>query len=940
MTHSLLTRPDRLAALRQTALLDTPPEEGFDRLTRMAARLLGAPISLISLVTDDRQFFKSAIGLPEPWAASRTAPISFSFCSTVASTGEPLVVEDARRHPLLRHSPAIRELGWVSYAGVPLITRDGHVVGTFCVVDRMPRLWSERDIALLQDLAASAVTEIELRREIAQRRQAEFGRRDSEEQLHNTFEQVGIGMAITSLDGRWLRVNRVFSEMLGAAPEDLLGFPAESRTYPDDAPADREAMRILLAGECRTYTMEKRFLGASGDVVWGLVSVSLVSSPEGQPAHFIATIQDTTEQKQAEAALREDEERYRLAALGSRQVIREWEFAADRLSWDEGTGPLLDYQHSELGDTADWWYERIHPDDRERVVESIDSAVSQGDTNWSQEYQFRLADGSYASMEDRAWIVRDQEGHPVRLVGAMSEVIQERRGEQDLEEVLDALPLGIWILDREGWIVLANAASREIWGETPASSQELRARQAWWTANGQPVQAQEWGAVRALQRGESVMNEEVVIQSSDGTLKTILNSAIPLRDPGGEITGAISFAQDVTEKKAREAAELQRQDQLQQTQKMDAIGRLASGIAHDFNNLLTGILSYSDLILQELRPYDPIRADVEQIRDAGQRAAGLTRQLLAFSRRQLLQPRVVSLNATVRDLEPMLARLLGTGVTLETELDPHLGNVLVDPAQVEQALVNLVVNAREAMPTGGRLRLMTANVQSDPGHGQRENDSQQAAYVSITVSDTGVGIDAAAQTRIFEPFFTTKPSARGRGLGLSSVHGIVEQSGGYITVASMPGQGASFTIYLPRYWGPEQAVGTADQRMPEVGTETLLLVEDEAAVRASVRRLLEWHGYTVLEAQNGADALRIYEANESGIDLVLTDMIMPEMGGQELIERLRARRPNLRVLFMSGYTDRVFTQNGAMPPGTGFVEKPFTVETLMRRLREVLDAKT
>jgi two-component system cell cycle sensor histidine kinase/response regulator CckA len=938
MTHSLLTRPDRLTALRQTALLDTPPEEGFDRLTRMAARLLGAPISLISLVTDDRQFFKSAIGLPEPWASSRTAPISFSFCPTVAGTGEPLVVEDARRHPLLRHTPALRELAWVSYAGVPLITREGHVLGSFCVVDRMPRLWSERDIALLQDLAASAVTEIALRREIAQRRQAELGRRDSEEQLHHSFEQVGIGMALISLDGRWLRVNRALSEMLGAPPEDLIGFTAESRTHPEDAQADREATRILVAGECRTYTMEKRFLRTSGEIVWGLVNVSLVSSPEGQPAHLIATIQDITERKQAETASREKEERYRLAAQGSRQVIREWDLASDRLTWDNGTGPLLDYPYSELGDTTDWWYERIHPDDRERVVQSIDSAVSQAETSWAEEYQFRRAEGSYALIEDRALIVRDQEGRPLRLVAAMAEVTHERRGARRLEQVLDAVPLGIWILDREGRITLANAASRQIWGETPASIEELGARQSWWTADGQPVRPEEWGAVRALQRGESTVDEEVVIQTSERTLKTILNTAVPLRDPAGEIIGAVSITQDITEKKAHEAAELQRQDEIQQAQKMEAIGRLAGGIAHDFNNLLTGILSYSDLILQELRPNDPIRADVEQIRDAGQRAAGLTRQLLAFSRRQLLQPRVVSLNAMVRQVEPMLQRLLGTGVALETELDPNLGNVLVDPAQIEQVMVNLVLNAREAMPSGGLVRLTTANVQLEPGAGRPENGTPPGDYVSITVSDTGVGIDPAARTRIFEPFFTTKHRASGRGLGLSTVHGIVEQSGGHITVESAPGQGASFTIYLPRYLGPEPAVGTADHRMPQVGTETLLLVEDEAAVRLSVRRLLEWHGYTVLEARNGADALRIYEANEGGIDLVLTDLVMPEMGGQELFERLRARSPNVRVLFMSGYAERAFTRNGSPPPGTGFVEKPFTVETLMRRLREVLDA--
>jgi signal transduction histidine kinase len=460
---------------------------------------------------------------------------------------------------------------------------------------------------------------------------------------------------------------------------------------------------------------------------------------------------------------------------------------------------------------------------------------------------------------------------------------------------------------------------------------------------------------RALDRGERSSTEEIRVEVGDGTQKTIANSAAPIRDQSGEIVGAVNLSEDVTEQRAAEAArqqqekrqrkqdeqqreqQLRQQDQELQAQKVEAIGRLAGGIAHDFNNLLTGILSYSDLILQELRPNDPIRADVEQIRDAGQRAAGLTRQLLAFSRRQVLHPQVVSLSTMVTELEPMLQRLLGTGARLEVELDPELGKVLADPAQMEQALVNLLLNAREAMPQGGLLRIVTSNVEPEPSSWQQENGNPAGAFVSLTVSDSGVGMDAATRSRMFEPFFTTKRTASGRGLGLSTVHGIVEQSGGQIAVESEPGQGTTFTIYLPRYWGPEAGIGTAEQRLPQVGTETLLLVEDEAAVRASVRRLLEWHGYTVLEARNGEDALRVYEANENGIDLVLTDLIMPEMGGHELVERLRAHDPSLRVLFMSGYTERVLTSNGSMPPGTGFVEKPFTVETLMRRLREVLD---
>jgi two-component system, cell cycle sensor histidine kinase and response regulator CckA len=919
MTNSLLLRPDRLAALRRTALLDTPPEEGFDRITRMAARLLGAPTSLISLVTDERQFFKSTTGLPEPWASRRNAPLSFSFCSTVAGTGEPLLVEDARRHPLLRHSQALRELGWISYAGVPLIDREGQVLGSLCVVDRMPRLWSERDIALLQDLASSVITEIELRRETALRRQAELGQRNVEEELYSTFEHAGTGMALVSLDGRWIRVNRALSELLQTPVEDLVGFPIELRSHPDDVAVDQEAIRLLLAGESRSYTIEKRYLKPSGEVLWALVNVSLVTGPNGQPSHLIAAVQDITERKEAETRLRSQEEAYRLLLLGSGSAVRTWDLATDRMTWDPGVAPPLDYDWQDLAETPDWWYQRIHPQDRERVVQSIDAAITGGATTWLEEYWFRKADGSYAMVQDRASISRDAAGRPQRVIAVMTDVSRLSRGQQS-EQVLNAMPVGIWLLDQTGNIVFANPASQQVWGETPDSLERLSDRPAWWAATGQPVQLADWGPGRVL-RGEGVFDEEILVDTVAGR-RTVRLAATPLQAPTGEITGAVVLLEDISGRKARDTAE----QQLQHAQRLDAVGRLAGGIAHDFNNLLTGILNYSDLILQELRPNDPIRNDIEQIRDAGQRAAGLTRQLLAFGRRQLLRPRVVSLNTMIGELEPMLQRLLGTEIRLETQLDPALGSTFVDPAQVEQAFVNLVLNARDAMPSGGQVLISSFNTEVDG-----------ESYVAVTVSDTGVGIESSAQERIFEPFFTTKQGGGGRGLGLSTVYGIVDQSGGRVAVESAPGQGAAFTLYFPRYWGSEPALGAAQQRTPDVGSETLLLVEDEAAVRASVRRLLEWHGYTVLEARNGAEALTVFEAYERDIDLVLTDVVMPEMGGYELVERLRARRPDLRVVFMSGYAERALTSNGSILAGTGYLEKPFTVETLTRRLREVLD---
>jgi PAS domain S-box-containing protein len=933
MTLSLLTRPDRLAALRRTALLDTPPEEAFDRLTRMAARLLGTPVSLISLVADDHQYFKSATGLPEPWASRRSNPISFSFCGQVVATGEPLVLEDARRHPLLRHNPVIRELGWVAYAGVPLVTREGHTIGALCVIDKTPRLWSERDIALLQDLSASVATEIELRTEVAERRQAEFGRRESEEQFHTSFEDSGVGMALISTDGRWLRVNRALCTILDTSPDDLIGFSVEARTHPDDLSADNEALRLVLAGEVRTYTMERRYVRPSGEIVWTLSNVSLVPGDQGRPSHLIAAIQDITERKRAEASLRESEERYRLLARASKETVWEWDLVTDRLSWAEGTGPLLDYDPTQLGNTVSWWYERIHSADRERVLESLNTAIAEGRDAWTEEYRFRRADGSFAVVQDRAHIARDEAGAPIRVISANSGLSNARQSDRQLQQVLDALQVGVSVVDKEGRIVVANTSERRLWGGgRDQGVQEVAEHRGWWADTGEPVKPEEWGALRAI-GGEFSADEEVTIETAAGEQRTIRSSATPLLDEGGEIVGAVNVSQDVTEAKAAEATRARLEEQVHRAQKMEAVGRLAGGIAHDFNNLLTGILSYSDLILQELRPADPIRADVEQIRDAGQRAAHLTRQLLAFSRRQLLQPKLLSLNALVTELEPMLGRLAGPGVVLETELDPALGKVMVDPERLEQVLVNLVVNAKESMPGGGRIKLSTANWREPTVSGQPAGEERQE-YVSLWVSDTGIGMDAATQSRIFEPFFTTKPPGRGIGLGLSTAYGIVEQSGGHITVKSAPGEGATFGIHLPRHVGTE----TPEPEQPSVagGKETLLLVEDEAPVRESVRRLLEWHGYTVIEARNGADALEIYEGDEEGIDLVLTDLIMPGMGGHELVERLRSRNPELPVVFMSGYADKAMTSNGVVREGTAYVEKPFTVELLMQRLREVL----
>ena len=382
----------------------------------------------------------------------------------------------------------------------------------------------------------------------------------------------------------------------------------------------------------------------------------------------------------------------------------------------------------------------------------------------------------------------------------------------------------------------------------------------------------------------------------------------------------------------------QTQDQLEQVQKMEAIGRLAGGVAHDFNNLLTVILGRTQLLLQPLKPQDPLRRGLELIEKTAGRAADLTRQLLAFSRKQVLEPVVLDLNTVTADLKEMLERLIGEDIALDTALAPALGSVKADRSQIEQVILNLVVNARDAMPQGGHLTLESANVNLDAGYVSRHAGARPGPHIMLSVSDTGCGMPPEVQAHIFEPFFTTKEQGKGTGLGMATAYGIVKQSGGYIEVYSEPGRGTAIKIYLPRVAeAPETVERGLTAGLPLKGTATILLVEDEEAVRELARDILEGHGYTVLEAGNGGEALLACERHQGSIPLLLTDVVMPQMSGPQLAERLLPLHPEMKVLYMSGYTDDAVIRHGMMDAGIAFIQKPFTPATLMRAVREMLD---
>jgi two-component system cell cycle sensor histidine kinase/response regulator CckA len=425
----------------------------------------------------------------------------------------------------------------------------------------------------------------------------------------------------------------------------------------------------------------------------------------------------------------------------------------------------------------------------------------------------------------------------------------------------------------------------------------------------------------------------------DGSRVPILVGAAMLEHPR-----SIAFTADLTERRRAEegraraeTALRQSEEQLRQAQKMEAVGRLAGGIAHDFNNVLSVILSYSELIMMDLKPSEPLRADVGEISKAARRAAGLTRQLLMFSRQQVVEPRVLDLHEVLTGMDKMLQRILGEDVELASLPPKMTGRVRADPSHIEQVILNLVVNARDAMPMGGKLTIETANVVLDESYAMSHLPTKAGPYVMLAVSDTGIGMDRETQRRIFEPFFTTKKLGKGTGLGLSTVFGIVKQSGGNIWVYSEPGKGTTFKIYLPRV--DEQVDVVQPPVVPSSlrGTEIILLVEDEEQVRAIALNILRRQGYQVIPAQNAGEALLISERHPGGIDLLLTDVVMPQMSGPELAQRLGATRPDMKVLCMSGYTDDSIIRHGVLETGVAFVQKPITPALLSRRVRQILD---
>ena len=590
------------------------------------------------------------------------------------------------------------------------------------------------------------------------------------------------------------------------------------------------------------------------------------------------------------------------------------------IRWNDTLERITQYTTEEIArmDTLDFFEE----EDRQRVKEAIHRGLTKGSATLEVSLVAKngektpyLLSGSRIKVDDEFF-----------LVGLGIDITKRRRLEESFRNLVFNAPMGIFIVENRKF-KMVNPGFQRITGYSEADLLESDCLDL---ATPEYKNKVKLAAVEML-KGQSSSPYEYQFQTKDGEIKWAVESVTTTGFNGGK--AALGYFMDVTERKLLE-------ENLSRAQRMEAIGILAGGVAHDFNNLLTAIIGYCELMKMDLAENDPHYQHVDEIMKTAGRGATLTHQLLAFGRKQALRPSVISLNSLVLNMERLLKRLIGEDIELVTATSHDLGATRADKGQMEQVIMNLAVNARDAMPHGGKLTLETANVYLDADYGRTHFSVIPGHYVMLAISDTGVGMDVKTQARIFEPFFTTKELGHGTGLGLATVYGIVKQSGGYIWVYSEPGQGTTFKIYLPR---EREAAVHMEAEPPEIvelsGRETILVVEDDETLRKLISRSLKRYGYNVLKAANGGEALLICERERGQVHLLLTDVVMPQMSGGELAERLTGLCPEMKILFMSGYTETAAFNNGILRNKAGFLQKPFKMNRLVRKIRGTLDAK-
>jgi two-component system cell cycle sensor histidine kinase/response regulator CckA len=769
-------------------------------------------------------------------------------------------------------------------------------------------------------------------RDITERKRAEEALRQSEERFRILFEQAADIILQLEMTPEGMPVireaNSATFRLLGFERDELIGRPVSFiDAAPDASHVIASRRQNILFKTGTTFEVKHRCKdGTIRDFECSVTEMQI-----GSKTYAVSVERDVTDRKRAEHDREASETRYRRLFESAKDGI---------LILDADTGKIMDVNPF-LTELTGYSHEVFLGKHLWEIGPFRDIAASKTSLAELQSKQYvryehlplETRDGRKIAVEFVSNVYRVDNQSVIQC--NIRDITERKRAEKELletqqrmESVLEITKTGLDIIDREFNLIYVDPGWQKVYGN-PAG----RKCHEYFMGLQKPCAA--CAIPKAIETRQIQVTEETLPRENNRVVEV---HTIPFQDASGQWMVA-ELNVDVTARKRAEKKLQETQGQLLQAQKMEAVGRLAGGVAHDFNNILTVILGYAETLLRASKDADPHRKPIEEIRNAGQRAAGLTRQLLAFSRRQILEPRVLNLGDVVRNLEPMLRRLIGEDIDLRTALPAGLGRVKADPGQIEQVLMNLAVNARDAMAEGGKLTIDAANADLDEDYAGRRPEAKPGRYVMLAVTDDGAGMTPEIQRRLFEPFFTTKEQGRGTGLGLSTVYGIVKQSGGHIAVYSEVGRGTTFKIYLPRV--EEAAEPISRPRMPAVpsrGTETILVAEDEKGVRDLLRILLQENGYTVLDAADGEQALRVCERHAGPLHLLISDVVMPEMGGKQLAERLRKLRPGLKILFTSGYTANAIVHQGILDPGIAFIYKPYDLNALLAKVREVLDA--
>ena len=780
-------------------------------------------------------------------------------------------------------------------------------------------------ISPIQDGSGRLIGASKVTRDITERKRAETAVRVQVDQYKTLLLTTPEGFWLCDTEGNLLDVNEAYCRMSGYSREELLCLripDLELLEKPEETA--RHIQRVIGSGFDRFESQHRRKDGSVMDVE---ISVSFLRAT-GQLLLFVREI---TSRKQTEEELATHraqlEEAQAIARLGSWN----WDIPTNTLTWSAELYRIFELRPEEFGATHEAFLELLHPEDRARFKAVLEGGLS-GDRPYDCEVRIICSDCSIRVLHTRGRVIVDQSGKPLRMFGTAQDITERRRAEQALQEsearfrsLFENASDLITVLDAAGCIRFQSPSVERVLGYLPEA---LLGRNAFDWIHPEDAARAQAALARGRHQPPGITPLECRFRHLNGSWVTLQSVGREFPTQGDEQL-LVVHSRNVTKQKQLEA-------QLRESQKMEAIGQLAGGVAHDSNNMLSIIFGHCELLEKALPPKSALSDSVGEILRASERVATLNRQLLAFSRQQVLAPKVVALNGIVAEAETLLRRIIGEDVRLMTVLRPDLHPVRVDPGQIDQVILNLAVNARDAMPRGGALTLETSEVERESTMGK----SAPGKYILLTVSDTGTGMTPEIQARIFEPFFTTKITGKGTGLGLSVADGIVKQSGGHIAVESAPGRGTTFKIYLPAVDAEPPAAPAQSAPSKRVGgSETILLAEDEQRVRAMTAITLESLGYRVLQAASGEEAMRLAEEAREKIDLLMTDVVMPGMNGRDLADALRARDPGLKVLFQSGYTGDVVVRHDSLHAEKAFLQKPYRLDALAKKVREVLEQR-